>query len=260
MMTFGLIGQNISYSKSPAIHAYMAPYLNVPFKYEILDVKSEDIPTLINDLKSGKYHGFNITIPFKEEVLKYVDRLTEHAKRIGAVNTIYYQNGRVFGDNTDYEGFKGLLKSNKVKVKKKRVYILGTGGAAKAVYMVLKDLGAYVTVVSRKPNLSDVFSRVIGYQSMNPAEIDIIINATPVGTYPNVNDSPLNLDIVKQKTVIDLVYNPKETQIIKHAKYGIGGIDMLIIQAIHSEMDWLNRQIKIKPKLVKQIKEGALHE
>ena len=260
MMTFGLIGQQISYSKSPAIHTFMAPYLNVPFKYDILDVKKEDLASLIQALKKGQYHGFNVTIPYKEEVLKYVDCLTEHAHRIGAVNTLYEKDGKICGDNTDYEGFKGLLKLNHISIKKKRVYILGTGGAAKAVYAVLKDLGAIITVVSRKPHLSDVFSRVIGYQSMNPDEIDIIVNATPIGTYPNIDECPINIDIVKSKTVIDLIYNPIQTKLVKHAKKGIGGLDMLIIQALHSEMDWLERPIKIKKKLMKQIKEVILNE
>ena len=260
MMTFGLIGHQISYSKSPVIHHFMAPRLHVPFKYEVLDVKQEDLPGLIQDLKSGIYHGFNITIPYKEDILKYVDRLTENAHRIGAVNTIYYQNGRVFGDNTDYEGFKGLLNINKINVKHKHVYILGTGGAARAVYTVLKDLKAVVTVVSRTPNLSDIFSRVIGYQSVDPNDVDIFVNATPVGTYPKVDDHPIGLDMIKQKTVIDLIYNPEETAIVKHAKKGVGGLDMLIIQALHSEMNWLHKKIKINLKLIKEIKEAIRHE
>lgn len=260
MITFGLIGQNISYSKSPAIHHYMSRYLNIPFRYEILDTKREDIPSLLAELKTGRYHGFNVTIPYKEDVMKYVDRLTPSANRIGAVNTIYYKEGRIFGDNTDYEGFKGLLTLNKVKVKNKHVYILGSGGAAKAVYAVLTDMQAIVTVVSRKPHLSDVFSRVIGYQSMNPDDIDLIVNATPVGTYPHVEDSPLNLDLVKQKTVIDLIYQPLQTTLVQHAKRGIGGMDMLIIQALHSEMHWLDQKIKIKTSYIKKIKEDILHE
>ncbi len=260
MMTFGLIGQHIGYSKSPLIHQYMAPFLNVPFKYEILDIKPDELSGMITALKNGEYHGFNVTIPYKEDVMKYVELLTDNAKRIGAVNTLYYQNGRVCGDNTDYEGFKGLLKYNKIKVKKKHVYILGTGGAAKAVYTVLMDLGAIVTVVSRKPHLSETFKRVIGYQSFNPDEVDIVVNATPVGTYPNVDDSPINRELIKDKTVIDLIYNPMETTFIKSAKRGISGLDMLIIQALYSEMDWLEKQIKIKPKLMKEIKEAIIHE
>ncbi len=260
MMTFGLIGQQISYSKSPMIHASMAPRLNVPFKYEIIDIKPDALKETIYLIKKGDYHGFNVTIPYKEEVLKYIDRLTDVAKKIGAVNTIYYKNGRIIGDNTDYDGFKGLLKVNKIKVKHKKVYILGTGGAAKAVYHVLKDLGALVTVVSRQPKLSDVFSRVIGYQSLDPNDIDIIVNATPVGTYPNIDDHPVPLSLVKQKVVIDLIYNPLETAIVKHAKKGVGGLDMLIIQALHSEIDWLDRDIKIKSKLIMQLREVIRNE
>ncbi len=260
MMTFGLIGQHISYSKSPDIHKYMSPFLNIPFKYELLDVKPEDIPTLINRLKTGDFHGFNVTIPYKEEVLKYIDLLTENAKRIGAVNTIYYKDHHIIGDNTDYEGFKGLLRLNNIKVKHKNVYILGSGGAAKAVYMVLTDLKAHVTVVSRKPRLSDVFPRVIGYQSINPKEVDLFVNATPVGTYPHISESPLKKEIVAHTTVVDLIYHPSETALMSYAKRSVSGMDMLIIQALYSEMAWFNQTIKIKPKLIKQIKGVILHE
>lgn len=260
MMTFGLIGKHIGYSKSPAIHQFMARYLNVPFKYEFKDIQSDELAETIQLLKTDAYHGFNVTTPYKEEVLKYVDRLSDHANQIGAVNTLYYKDGNIFGDNTDYEGFKGLLKFNKIKVKRKHVYILGTGGAAKAVYKVLKDLAATVTVVSRKPHLSDVFDRVIGYQSLNPKEVDIIVNATPVGTFPDNDKSPLDLAFVKHKTVIDLIYNPRETMLMKHAKHGVSGIDMLIIQALYAEMDWFDKEIKINAKLIKKLKEEALHE
>lgn len=260
MMTFGLIGQNISYSKSPFIHRFMAPLLQIPFKYDVINAKPEDLHDLVVALKKGEYQGFNVTIPYKEDMLKYVDRITKHANRIGAINTLYYRHGFIYGDNTDYEGFKGLLKLNKIHVKNKHVYILGSGGAAKAVYTVLKDLGATVTVVSRTPHLSDVFSRVIGYQSINIDEVDIFVNATPIGTYPNIDDTPINLNLVKQKTVIDLIYNPVETSIVKHAKKGVGGLDMLIIQALHSEMIWFDKRIKVHKKLVHQIKEAIIYE
>lgn len=260
MMTFGLIGHNISYSKSPRIHAYMAHQINIPFRYELLDIEKNQLRETIQLLKRGQYQGFNVTIPYKTDVLAYVDQLTDHAKRIGAVNTIYLKDGKIMGDNTDYAGFKGLLAFNNIHVKKKEVYVLGTGGAAKAVYAVLTDLGAYVTVVSRNPQLSKRFSRVIGYQSIDPKAFDIIVNATPVGTYPHLNDSPIDVQLVKHKTVIDLIYRPEHTMLVQHAKRGVGGLDMLIIQAIHSEMDWFEKKIHIKHHLIKEIKEVVLHE
>lgn len=257
----GLIGHDISYSKSPLIHRYMGKKLKIELTYDLLEVEADEISDLIVELRHGIYQGFNVTIPYKESMIQYVDQLTPKAKLIQAVNTIYMKNGLVIGANTDYDGFEGLLEKNNLNVKSKNVYILGSGGAAKAVYHVLKDLGANVSVVTRNiAHKDDYFEHVIEYRDINPESVDIYVQATPIGTYPDVNVSVLTREEVEGKTVIDLVYNPLETQIMKDSKKGIGGISMLIIQALKSEEIWFEQEIELTDQLMKQLKEVILDE
>jgi shikimate dehydrogenase len=258
---YGLIGKNIGFSKSPKIHKFMSKYLGIDITYDLLDVEEQDLSHLIKHLRSGLYKGFNVTIPYKQTMMNLVDELTNRAKRIQAINTLYLRNGKVIGDNTDYDGFMGLLRTNQVEVKDKRVFILGNGGAAKAAYVALSDMEAKVTVVSRKiTDLDSMFKRVVSYEYLNPKDVDIYIQATPMGTYPNVKDSILPKEHVANKTVIDLVYNPEITQIMKYSKRGIGGLNMLIIQAIKSEEIWFGRKIDLTDELITQLKEVIYHE
>ncbi|MDO9628533.1 MAG: shikimate dehydrogenase [Acholeplasmataceae bacterium] len=258
---YGLIGKNISHSKSPQIHSFMAKKLGLDIKYDLFDIEESDISHLLKHLRSGVFKGFNVTVPYKQVMMKHVDILTPKASRIRAVNTIYMKNGKIIGDNTDYDGFLGLLNRNRVNVKDKQVYLLGAGGAAKAAYIVLSDLGAKVTVVSRQTNdLDPLFQHIISYQKIDPFKVEIYVQATPIGTYPKVDDSVLSKVYVENQTVIDLVYNPPVTKIMKDAKLGIGGIYMLIIQAIKSEEIWFDRKIDITDKLVEELKEIIYHE
>ncbi|MBU1141035.1 MAG: shikimate dehydrogenase [Firmicutes bacterium] len=254
-MRFGLIGNNISYSKSPKIHQYMSHKLHIDITYDLLDVEAAELPKLIEQLRQGYYQGFNVTTPYKEAIISYLDDISYRAKSIQAVNTIYYQDGMVKGENTDYDGFVGVLKTHQIDVKSKNVYVLGTGGAAKAIYHALCDLGAHVTMVSRnKKDKEKEFEHVIEYRDLNPNSVDLYIQATPVGTFPNVNASVLTKEEVKGKTVIDLVYNPSVTQIMKDSKKGVGGINMLIIQALKCEEIWFEREIELTNKLISELK------
>lgn len=258
---FGLIGHNIGYSKSPVIHRFMGKKLGIEMDYDLLEIEAAEIPDLIDDLRHDIYQGFNVTTPYKESIIPFLDHLTSKAKLIQAVNTIYMKNGLVTGDNTDYAGFEGLLSNNHLDVKSKNVYILGTGGAAKAAYHVLKDLGAKVTVVTRSiAHKDEAFENVIEYRDIKPNLVDIYVQATPIGTFPDVNASVLTKEEVEGKIVIDLVYNPLETQIMKDSKKGIGGISMLIIQALKSEEIWFDQEIELTTKLMNQLKEVILDE
>jgi shikimate dehydrogenase len=253
---YGLIGKNIGYSKSPKIHEFMAKKLGIDMRYDLFDIDEADLPQIFKHMRNGTFKGFNVTVPYKQTVMKYVDVLTPKASRIRAVNTIYMKNGKIVGDNTDYDGFLGLLTRNRVGVKDKNVYILGAGGAAKAAYIVLSDLGAKTTVVSRQSQgLDPLFQRVITYKKLNPFDVDIYIQATPIGTYPNVEESVLSKVYVENQTVVDLIYNPMETKIMKYAKLGIGGLYMLIIQALKAEEIWWERKIDITDMLVSELKE-----
>ena len=258
---YGLIGKNIKYSKSSQIHNFMAKRLGIDFKYDLFDIDESDISHLFKHLRNGVFKGFNVTVPYKQTVMKYVDILTPKASRIRAVNTIYLKNGKIVGDNTDYDGFLGLISRNRINVKDKNVYLLGAGGAAKAAYIVLSDLGAKVTVVSRQTNdLDPLFQHIISYQKIDPFKVDIYVQATPIGTFPNVEDSVLSKVYVENQLVIDMVYNPPITKIMKDAKQGISGLYMLIIQAIKSEEIWFDRKIDITDRLIEELKEVIYHE
>lgn len=258
MKHFGLIGNKITYAKSPEIHQYMAKHLKLDFTYDLLDVPESQLGMLIKQLKSGLYDGYNITQPYKEIIIPFIDELTSKAQKIGAVNTVYFKNNRVVGDNTDYDGFFGLLERHKIKTEGKHVFILGTGGAAKACYHVLIDQGAKVTFVTRDALKTN--KETISFRDIKLEEVDLYIQATPVGTYPQLQESVLRKEMVETKQVIDLVYNPLETQIMKYAKKSVNGIDMLMLQALKSLSIWLEQDIILTPALHKKLKDVIVNE
>src|SRR5690606_27254662 len=155
MKRFGLIGYPVSHSKSPIIHDVIKSYYQLVLSFSLIPVKAEGIKKVLDDIKNGKLDGVNVTIRHKETVIQLLDLLKEKAKKIGAVNTIYLKDHKLVGDNTDYDGFLGLLERSKIDLKDKSVIILGTGGAAKACYHVLKDLGIEPKVVSRTKRSDD---------------------------------------------------------------------------------------------------------
>lgn len=253
MKRFALIGNQISYSKSPNIHSYMSTYLQLDFTYDLIDVGEVSLEMLIKQLKMGVYDGFNITKPYKERIMDYIEELTDKARNIGAVNTVYLKHNKIVGDNTDYDGFLGLIKRNNIDVKDKNIYILGTGGAAKACYEVLIDLEAKPTFVTR--DAIKVNEETIMYKDVKITDVDIYVQATPVGTYPYEKESIIEKEIVNKKRVIDLVYKPEKTKILSYTKKGVSGIDMLMIQALKSLSIWLDQDIGLTPTLYKNLKD-----
>lgn len=221
MHQFGLLGENLKYSYSKKIHESFGLY-----DYDLFEVKPEDLDDFF---KNRTWKGINVTIPYKRAVQKYVDEETQIAQRTGAINTIYEQNGKLIGDNTDYYGFLHLLNLVRAKTNGKKVLILGRGGAAKCVREAMKDRHAAVIWQTHRHELADL-------SKMKDAEI--IVNTTPIGTaYTEVRGQrPCDLKKFKNlELVIDLVYNPKETPLLKQAKElgisRIGGLEMLKFQA-----------------------------
>lgn len=249
MNKYGLIGNNISYSKSPVLHQIIAEIFNIDLTYELFDVNSiEEINQLIN---SHKIKGFNVTKPYKKDVLKYLDKVSNIVKKTNAVNTIYYKNNKIYGDNTDYYGFKYLIKYHNINIKNKKIAILGTGGAAEVVYYYLKKHTKHVLFVSRtKQN-----KNTITYENIKKYKFDIIINATPIGTHPNINESPINKNHLSNNPIlIDLTYNPSKTKFMSLSSNSYNGLIMLIVQALYAQKRW-NKKIKINKKIISQIKE-----
>ena len=222
-MNYGLIGKSLVHSFSKNIHRELSDYV-----YNYYEVNKEDLPSLLNKEDMG---GFNVTIPYKQEVIKYCKSLSPSAEKIGSVNTLVYDKSRnITGYNTDYDGFIYLLKRSSIELKGSSVLILGSGGTSLTAKAVASDLGAAkITVVSRRGPMT--------YENLEHCyDSTVIINTTPVGMYPNNGESLIDLSLFKScKAVVDVVYNPLKTKLVLQAEaLGIkatGGLPMLVAQA-----------------------------
>ena len=224
-MQCGLLGRKLGHSYSPQIHSQLGSY-----DYRLFEKEPEELEDF---LKNGDFTGLNVTIPYKKDVIPFLDELSPRAKTLGAVNTIVRRNGKLIGHNTDYFGFETMLLSTGVSLQGKKALVCGSGGASSTVTAVLKAHGANVVVLSRTGNDN--------YQNLNRhSDAALIVNATPVGMYPNVEASPIE-DLAAfpmLEGVLDLVYNPARTSILLKAEaLGIpcvNGLRMLVAQAKES--------------------------
>ncbi|MDN3665499.1 shikimate dehydrogenase family protein [Algibacter miyuki] len=243
MNKLGLLGKNISYSFSK--NYFKEKFENEKITdttYENFDLESIDLfPSIIENTKNIK--GINVTIPYKEAVMPFLDKINKKAKAIGAVNTIKVtKKGKLVGYNTDCYGFKNTLKPF-LKSQHKKALILGTGGASKAVAYSLGELGIDYKYVSRKQSEGVGFT----YSNLSEAiisEHQVIVNCTPLGTFPDVDqcaDIPYN-GITNEHILFDLIYNPDQTKFLKHGKdrgaTTINGLNMLKLQAEKSWSIW----------------------
>lgn len=242
MNIFGLVGRNINYS-------FSEKYFSDKFRSENIKdciYKNFDIPDITHFpqiiKKNKSLKGLNVTIPYKEEVIPYLDKLSGKAEETGAVNTIKItKKGKLKGFNTDVYGFEKslipLLKPHHTKA-----LILGTGGASKAVAWVFKKLGIAYQYVSRNPDPQQFSYSDISEEIMQ--DYTIVVNCTPLGTFPDIENCPeLNYNYFSQKHIaFDLVYNPPETQFLQRAKQSgaivINGLQMLVFQAEKSWKIW----------------------
>ena len=239
---FGLVGKNISYSFSKGYFGEKFEKLNLEdYSYDNLDFQNiEDFPEFIK--QNPTISGLNVTIPYKEAIIPFLDKLSKRAIEIGAVNTIKItKSGKLKGFNTDYIGFQKSIEPL-LNVNHKKALILGTGGASKAVAYALKQLEIPYLFVSRN-DIGDA----IGYNQINEKtfeEFQIIINCTPVGTFPNTNTFPeIPYEyFTTNHLAFDLIYNPAETLFLKKAKeQGAivkNGLEMLTLQAEKSWDIW----------------------
>ncbi len=220
-MNIYLIAEKLSHSFSPLIHSKFGLY-----NYELKELKPDELK---NYITSKNFDGLNVTIPYKIDVMPYLDNLSDDAKMIGSVNTITNRNGILTGYNTDLYGFLYLLNRNNIDLCDKKVLIIGNGGASKTVQIAAKTSNAKeIIVVGRKDNNQEFLSG--HYDS------DIIINTSPVGMYPNTGISPIDINNFKKCiAAVDLIYNPSKTQFLLDAsKMGIksvNGLLMLVAQA-----------------------------
>lgn len=227
---YGLIGKKLGHSYSKMIHEKISP-----ITYQLIEL--DEIETMMKD-KSFK--AINVTIPYKQQVIPYLDEIDERAKRIHAVNCVVQRKGKLYGYNTDYDGFLYMISHHHIQVKNKKVLILGDGGTSNTVYHVVKDLEAQEIVkISRKGPVK--FDQIDRY-----TDFEIVINTTPVGMYPN-NDACL-IDIKQFKkceAVLDVIYNPIHTLLVQQAQeMGIpafSGLEMLVAQAVYASELFLDK-------------------
>lgn len=229
---YGLIGKNISYSFSREYFSNKFKTEKISSKYLNFDLI--DIKQIYKLTKEFNLSGLNVTIPYKESIIQFLDETDSKAKQIGAVNTIKFFNNKMIGYNTDYIGFKKSLQNISNINIPKNALILGTGGASKAVKFALSELGIGFKTVSRVKNNADYT-----YQEIDKYIIDkkLIINCSPVGTFPNIKDSPKipYQYLTSENFLYDLVYNPDKTLFLKKGDeigcFTKNGVEMLKIQA-----------------------------
>ena len=229
-MQCGLLGRKLGHSYSPQIHGQLASY-----DYSLFEKEPEELEGF---LKNGNFVGLNVTIPYKKDVIPFLDQLSPVARRLGAVNTIVRRrDGSLVGHNTDYFGFRYLVQQSGLDVSGKKVLVLGSGGASNTAVAALQELGARVVIISR--------SGENNYGNLHlHANASVIVNTTPVGMYPNTGVSPIDLGCFPQlEGVLDVVYNPARTQILLDAEnrglVAMNGLWMLVAQAKESA-EWFS--------------------
>lgn len=252
MIRLGLIGFPLSHSLSPQIHTAALQSCGLEGDYSLFPVRQDDtqsLKDLLSRVRSGEIHGLNVTIPHKQNVIPFIDELTLTAESIGAVNTIYLHNDKLIGENTDAQGF--LLDLKKFLATGTRGHgdlnalVLGAGGSARAVVYALVNDGWDVTIAARRMEQSQELVRPFGSvkaMEFNPQmfqrpNLQLIVNTTPIGMTPNVDQSPWpeKLSFPMNAAIYDLVYNPRETKLVRDARcQGLNattGLGMLIEQA-----------------------------
>lgn len=224
-MNCGLLGYRLAHSYSPQIHAQLGEYA-----YTLFPTEPEDLECF---LKKGSFDGLNVTVPYKKSVIPYCHELSPIAAKLGAVNTIVRRpDGSLWGHNTDYFGFMTMVKYSGLSVSGKKALVLGSGGASNTAVAVLGELGAHVVVISRTGENNY-------YNLSRHADATLIVNATPVGMYPNNGETPLSLDPFPHlEGVLDIIYNPARTALLLEAEnrgiVAMNGLMMLVAQAWES--------------------------
>lgn len=238
-MEYGCIGVSLKHSFSKDIHNRISGY-----NYELKNVSENELESFF---KNRNFKAINVTIPYKTEVIKHIDFVSEIAQKCGAVNTVVNENGVLCGYNTDYYGLKSLIEKNGVNLKNKKIAILGSGGTSKTAFTLCSDSGAFeIYVVSRTPGNSQISYNEL-YKNHN--DIDVIINTTPCGMFPEINSSCVDIEKFNKLTaVFDAVYNPLRSKLVTDALnksiIAEGGLYMLVSQAVLSSSLFLKQEFQ----------------
>lgn len=250
-MKCGLLGRKLGHSYSPQIHRYLGDY-----SYDLWEKEPEELDVFF---ENADFDAMNVTIPYKEDVMKYCYRIDDAALAVGSVNTIVNKDGKLYGYNTDYFGFKATLTSL-CDVKGKKVLVLGSGGSSKTVTAVVRDLGGFPVIISRsgENNYENI--------SRHHNDTSVIVNTTPVGMFPNNLECPITLDdFTKVEAVVDIIYNPAKTKLLLDAeRLGVpykNGLYMLVAQAVRASEFFCDTDLDygMIPEIVKKIRAELLN-
>ena len=262
----GVFGHPISHSLSPVMHNAAIKALNIDYIYVPFHVMPEELETAVAGIRSLNISGVNVTIPHKERIIAYLDEVSEYALRIGSVNTIINENGRLRGDTTDGNGFIKSAEAALGKIDGGKVMVLGAGGSAKAISYALAGINCKVVIANRTEERAkelskalnaacgDSVSKAIGLHKEELEEelreTDLLVNTTSVGMYPDVDGIPLPPDVLHPGLrIYDLVYNPLETRLVSEARSreirAVTGLGMLVYQGALSFEMWTGEKAPI---------------
>ena len=257
MKKYFVIGNPITHSLSPEVHNFWLKKNKIDAIYDKIELEESALGNFINKLRKDEIHGINVTVPFKNKVIKYLDKLSLEVEKTDSVNTIYKSGNDIIGHNTDVAGFELGLRHSKINVLHKSVLILGAGGVVPSIIFSLLSMGCKKIflsnrTISKAENIKKKFHEVEILKWGEIPDFDIAINATSVG----LNGESLDIDLnVKDKIFYDVIYNPKETQFLKKAKENGNKIEngkfMFIYQANQSFSIWNNVIPKIDEELIK---------
>jgi shikimate dehydrogenase len=277
---FCIIGYPIEHSMSPVMYNAVIKELNLDYVYLAFIVYPNNLKLAVKAFKTLDIKGINVTIPFKEKIIKYLDEIDPIAKKIGAINTIKNEDGYLIGRNTDADGSKKAILNSGYAISGRKGLILGAGGTARALsYSLANDINK-ITIVNRTEKRAEKLAKELNRNfgidvkskrfsttilKKETKKADFLINTTPIGMYPNVDKTPISAEFLHEDLfVFDVVYNPLETKLLKDAiECGcktLGGLDMLVYQGASAFEWWTNEKPNVnimRNKIIECIKQKA---
>ena len=269
MIRLAVIGDPIDHSLSPLVHSTILKNLGIDYEYEKVQVKKGELGSFLEYAKEKKFDGFNLTMPHKVDILPYLWEIDEEAERYGAVNTVKVKNGKLYGYNTDADGYVQSIKTLGIEIDKKNVVIMGAGGVVQTLALKTALEGANeISIMNRTLSKAEEISKMVEVKTEKKCDFGglevvqlkekmtnchILINATPLGMH-SVNKDFEDLSFInelpKGAVVSDLIYNPQKTTLLKKAEQlgykTINGLGMLVFQAILADKIYLESDFDIK--------------
>ena len=270
-MTLFVIGKPIKHSLSPIIHNFWIKKYKIDLEYKKMEVDKDFLPTLVEKVRKGDITGLNVTLPYKKDIIMHIDKISHTAKDIGAINTIFLKENKVYGENTDGIGFtRSLEKQTKFNFNNKSIYVLGAGGASygiiselikrnvKTIYVANRTKQKTTQLIHYfKTKNKDLNLQEADWQDLSPnSDVDLIINTTSFGMIENETLKINTKNLKDTLILVDIIYNPKETELLKSFRkkgfYCMNGLSMLIEQAAVSFELWFN--ISLNNKDIEEVK------